>query len=347
MEGFTEAVQEIGYQGIRKDDLVVHSMDGFAGAIGVSDSDGKASPVVHAYRVRNAFDSRFIAYFLRTMALSGYIESLAKGIRERSTSFDAATLANLLLPCPSLDEQRRIADFLDAETTRIDAAVTLIMRQGQVFDQRYQATIDAAIGQYDKLIPLKYTASIVDTEHKTAPTVPGGGYWIAGTSAVRRGRIDHQALYETDEPSFREWTSRRRPQPGDVLLSREAPVGEVGLYRQNDPHLAIGQRMVLLSPQPKLVSSEFLAWTLLSSRTRRFIDDVTQGSLHPHLNMSDIGSILVDDIPLPVQEGIAAQIGATIGELERLNELRAAQLGLLAERRQAVITAAVTGEITV
>jgi type I restriction enzyme, S subunit len=216
-----------------------------------------------------------------------------------------------------------------------------------MLDQRYQSTIDAAIGSTPKLIPLKYIASIVDTEHKTAPTVPGGGYWIAGTSSVRRGRIDHQALYETDELSFKEWTSRQRPKPGDVLLSREAPVGEVGLYRQNDPQLAIGQRMVLLSPQLKRISGKFLVWTLLSSRTRRFIDDVTQGSLHPHLNMSDIGSILVDDISLPAQEAVATQLGATIGELETLSDLRGAQLALLAERRQALITAAVTGEITV
>ncbi len=44
-EGFTESIKEIGYQGVRKGDLLVHAMDGFAGAIGVSDSDGKCSPV--------------------------------------------------------------------------------------------------------------------------------------------------------------------------------------------------------------------------------------------------------------------------------------------------------------
>ena len=43
--GFTEAVQEFGYQGVRRGDLVIHQMDAFAGAIGVSDADGKASPV--------------------------------------------------------------------------------------------------------------------------------------------------------------------------------------------------------------------------------------------------------------------------------------------------------------
>ncbi len=288
----------------------------------------------------------YLTLVTQTVYARAYFESTGtKTTNLASTS--GSKIRDFKIPLPPLDEQRRIAGFLDTETTWIDSAIALITRQGQVLDQRYQATIDAAIGKTKKQIPLKYIASIVDTEHKTAPTVPGGGYWIAGTSSVRRGRIDHQALYETDEPSFKEWTSRRRPQPGDVLLSREAPVGEIGLYRPDDPQLAIGQRMVLLSARPKRVSSEFLVWTLLSSRTRRFIDDVTQGSLHPHLNMSEIGSILVDDISLPAQEAVAAQLGATIGELETLNDLRGAQLALLAERRQALITAAITGGVTV
>ncbi|EJX09174.1 type I site-specific restriction-modification system, S subunit, partial [gut metagenome] len=45
IEGFTESLKEIGYQGIRKGDLVIHQMDAFAGSIGVSDSDGKGTPV--------------------------------------------------------------------------------------------------------------------------------------------------------------------------------------------------------------------------------------------------------------------------------------------------------------
>lgn len=123
-EGFTNAVQEHGYQGVRRGDLVIHSMDGFAGAIGVSDSDGKASPVVHCYTPVKGVDSRFYAYFLRNLAQCDFITSLAKGIRERSTAFDGESFRSLLLPAPSPNEQRAIADFLDAETARINALIT-------------------------------------------------------------------------------------------------------------------------------------------------------------------------------------------------------------------------------
>lgn len=124
-EGFTNAIQEHGYQGIRKGDLVIHAMDAFAGAIGVSDSDGKSTPVYAACVPRGEYpvNSYYYAYLLRYMAHSGYIESLSKGIRERSTDFRFAEFRELPLPIPDKDEQDRIVAFLDQKTSEIDAAI--------------------------------------------------------------------------------------------------------------------------------------------------------------------------------------------------------------------------------
>ena len=125
--GFTNAIQEHGYQGIRKGDLVIHAMDAFAGAIGVSDSDGKSTPVYAACMPRgeHPVNSYYYAYLLRYMAHSGYIESLSKGIRERSTDFRFAEFRELPLPIPCPDEQDRIVAFLDQKTAEIDAAIGL------------------------------------------------------------------------------------------------------------------------------------------------------------------------------------------------------------------------------
>lgn len=121
-EGFTNALKEHGYQGIRKGDLVIHAMDAFAGAIGISDSDGKATPVysVCLPHDKQKIDVYFYAYYLRNLALSGFISSLAKGIRERSTDFRYSDFAELLLPIPPYLEQQKIADYLDKQTSKID-----------------------------------------------------------------------------------------------------------------------------------------------------------------------------------------------------------------------------------
>lgn len=146
-EGFTNALKEHGYQGIRRGDLVIHAMDAFAGAIGVSDSDGKATPVYSACvpRIPDAVDPFFYAYYMRHIALSGLLVSLAKGIRERSTDFRFNDFAELLLAVPSLREQRAIAAFLDEKTAKIDQAISIKEQQIALLKERKQILIQNAV----------------------------------------------------------------------------------------------------------------------------------------------------------------------------------------------------------
>ena len=112
-EGFTMADKEIGYQGIDIGDLVVHGMDGFAGAIGISDSRGKASPVLNV--LDSEQNKRYLMYYLRSMAYSEVFTALASGIRVRSCDLRWNKLAELLYPVPSLAEQNMIVDYIDGK----------------------------------------------------------------------------------------------------------------------------------------------------------------------------------------------------------------------------------------
>ena len=110
-EGFTVADKEIGYQGIDIGDLVVHGMDGFAGAIGISDSRGKASPVLNV--LDTAMDKKYIMYYLRSMAYSDVFLNLATGIRVRSCDLRWNKLANLEYPIPPVEEQKKISSYIE------------------------------------------------------------------------------------------------------------------------------------------------------------------------------------------------------------------------------------------
>lgn len=110
-DGFTMADKEIGYQGIDVGDLVVHGMDGFAGAIGISDSRGKASPVLNVLDTKQ--NKRYIMYFLRSMAYSDVFLALATGIRVRSCDLRWNKLAELFYPVPPIEEQNSIVAYID------------------------------------------------------------------------------------------------------------------------------------------------------------------------------------------------------------------------------------------
>ena len=127
--GFTESLQEIGYQGIKKGDLVIHVMDAFAGSIGVSDSDGKGTPVYNVCQAIGDSNNFYFALLLREMARTGYIQSLYRGIRERSSDFRFEVFASQFYPVPPHDEQEQIVRFLDWKVSAINRLINVKRKQ--------------------------------------------------------------------------------------------------------------------------------------------------------------------------------------------------------------------------
>lgn len=120
-EGFTNSLKEIGYQGVNPGDLVVHGMDGFAGSIGISDSRGKASPVLNV--LDSTQNKRYLMYYLRGMAYKDVFMALSTGIRVRSCDLRWNKLSVFPFLLPSLSEQSAIAAYLDAQCAKIDEII--------------------------------------------------------------------------------------------------------------------------------------------------------------------------------------------------------------------------------
>ncbi|WP_281514518.1 hypothetical protein [Phocaeicola sartorii] len=140
--GFTESFKEIGYQGIKKGDLVIHQMDAFAGSTGVSDSDGKGTPVYSVCTPKNErLLTQYYAKVIRYMGLNGFIQSLYRGIRERSSDFRFETFAKQILPIPPFAEQEKIVSYLESKTLCIDAYVRERERELQLLNELKEAEI--------------------------------------------------------------------------------------------------------------------------------------------------------------------------------------------------------------
>ena len=218
-EGFTNAVQEIGYQGVRAGDLVIHAMDAFAGAIGVSDSDGKSSPVysVCVPKSQQTVLTEYYGKLLRNMALSGFVASLAKGIRERSTDFRWSDAGEIFLPVPSIHEQTQIAHFLDHETAKIDALIREQARLIKLLHEKRQAVISHAVTKgLDPYVPMKdsevewlgevpahwdvsrlkfATSLIIDCPHETPNYDPEGEFLVIRTADIHEGLLKPTSMY--------------------------------------------------------------------------------------------------------------------------------------------------------
>lgn len=142
-DGFTIAEKEHGYQGIDVGDLVVHGMDGFAGAIGISDSRGKASPVLNV--LDTDMHKKYVMYYLRCMAYGDVFLALATGIRVRSCDLRWNKLAELRYPVPPFKEQLAIADYLDAKCAEIDGLAEDIRAEIATLEEYKKSLITEAV----------------------------------------------------------------------------------------------------------------------------------------------------------------------------------------------------------
>lgn len=122
-DGFTFSDKEIGYQGIEIGDLVIHGMDGFAGAIGISDSCGKGSPVLNVCTAKNNDNLAYISFYLKVLASQNVFLALATGIRERSCDLRWNKIANLNFVIPTREEQKNIVEFLGKKCSEIDKTI--------------------------------------------------------------------------------------------------------------------------------------------------------------------------------------------------------------------------------
>ncbi|MEJ1929627.1 hypothetical protein WDZ92_05020, partial [Nostoc sp. NIES-2111] len=145
-EGFTNAIQELGYQGIRSGQLVLHSMDAFAGAIGVSDSDGKCSPeYIICNPANGSVFNPYYAHLLRVMALQGFVQASCPAVRERAPRIRFSDLADMLLPVPPVNEQEDICLHIATKTGIIDHLKNVALKTIQLLQERRTALITAAV----------------------------------------------------------------------------------------------------------------------------------------------------------------------------------------------------------
>lgn len=138
-DGFTMSDKEIGYQGIDVGDLVVHGMDGFAGSIGISDSRGKASPVLNVLDTKQ--NKRYVMYYLRSMAYSDVFLAMATGIRVRSCDLRWNKLSELQYPVPPLNEQEKIVNHIDAVLQRANDVIADKQSQLATLDEYKKSLI--------------------------------------------------------------------------------------------------------------------------------------------------------------------------------------------------------------
>lgn len=183
-----------------------------------------------------------------------------------------------------------------------------------------------------KMLLSDITEAIVDCEHKTAPEGDGYAYSV-GTKAMKGGRLVKDGAKLVSEETYLGWTRRMRPMPGDLILAREAPVGDV-IRVPDQPLVCLGQRTVLIRPDARKVHPRFLHYWLLGPDAQGVMRAQTGGATVGHLNVGDIRKL--DVAPMPTDERHQANAAEVLGTIDDLIENNQRRVEVLEEMAQII-----------
>ena len=305
-----------------------------------------ASTELLALRPSQLIEARYFAYLVGSRPFIEWATASSDGTKMPRTSWEK--LGEFRLQAlPDLDIQRTIADYLDRETARIDALITKKQRVIALVGERVGSLIHEKVGSISTRRRLRQLASL-GTGH--TPDRRNSEYWencsIAWVTAEDLSSRDNpfEALMDTRQKvsALGVANSAAVVHPaGTVMLCRTASIGLI--CRVGMP-MATTQAFVTWSPGPEL-DSEFLMYALHSLRqewTR-----LAFGSTHDTIYMPDLESVKIPYVPIRAQREIARELEVSTKQLLMAKQQLDRQCELLRERRQALITAAVTGELDV
>lgn len=305
--------------------------------------------------------SRFLCYYLESQYsnLRGMVGD------EQRDGLSLTHLAGIWVPLPPIELQRAIADFLDRRTAAIDTLVEkkerlialLAQKRGALIQRAVTRGLNPEVPMNDSGIPWighipahwemhqlrRVVSEFVDYRGRT-PEKAASGIPLITAGAVRDGKIDHGRVPEwVSEETYEILSRRGGPEVGDLLFTSEAPLGEVGLVV--DPRIACAQRIILFRVNKHMISPEYLRLHFLAESGKGEMRSRASGSTAEGIRADRLKMSLVPTPPLSEQNDICAYVEAKTQGFDAISERVQVQLDRLREYRQALITAAVTGQL--
>jgi|CXWL01.1.fsa_nt_gi type I restriction enzyme S subunit len=346
--GITESLQEVGYQGVREGDLVIHDLDAYAGAIGVSDSDGKTTPACAVCQTLHGADARYLALLFRELARNGYLFAAARGVRERVADLLFGNFASLKIPLPPHDEQLAIVKFVGRLDHHLNHLIRSKGRLVELLEEQKATTVHRAVTgsqcgslnpsdiDWLPLIPSHWTSARMKTvfenlNQRRSPLSAAkrgsmeGEFDFYGASGV----IDRLDTYAFDD---------------NLLLIAED--GANLLYRRQ-PLVVIARGRFSVNNHAHVLKPTFgcLEYWALLLESIDFVPWLT-GAAQVKLTQEKLMSIRIPCPPEEEQREIVRYAGLETRGLSAAIQKTKREVGLLKEYRERLVSDLVTGQIS-
>lgn len=304
---------------------------------------------------------KFAYYVALTIPFDYYSTSTAL------PSMTKGVLGAHLVASPPIDEQVKIANFLDRETVKIDALIAEQENLITLLADKRQSTISYAVTRglnpdvtmkdsgvawlgevpaHWEIVGLtKYLESVVDYRGRT-PTKVDDGVFLVTAKNIRNGIIDYEKSQEfIERVEYEDVMRRGLPAIGDVLFTTEAPLGQVALVDREG--IALAQRIIKFRADPTRLLNAYLKTWVMGSACQFNLELLATGSTALGIKGSKVGQVRLCLPPKSEQAEIVRFIDFETAKLDCLTAEAEHVVALLKERRNSLIAAAVTGQIDV
>lgn len=362
------------YQLVESGDLVMNKMKAWQGSIAISEYEGIVSPAYFVYSFsgegKNAIDSKYVHYLLRSPAYITQYMARSKGIRVNQWDIEPEAFEHIEVLLPTIKEQKAIATFLDRETLRIDSLIEEKETFIKLLKEKRQALISHVvtkglnpnvemqdsgiewIGQVPKhwvIRRLKHTSTLQsgiakgkDNANKETLSVP-----MLRVANVQDGYVKLDDVHEINVLPHE--VERYALKDGDVLMNEGGDNDKLGRgtvwKEQIKPCIHQNHVFVIRVTD---IEPEWLGWLTQSAYAKFYFFRVSKQST----NLASISSTNVKEVHLlipPADERkiIMEYLEKQTSKLKLLVQDVEQSITLLKEHRTSLISAAVTGKIDV
>lgn len=338
------------YQLVHPGWLVTNRMKAWQGSVGISPLRGIVSGHYICFAPKHREDQRYLNWMFRSAPYTHAYALMSRGVRIGQVEIDNDEYRQLPVLLPPLDVQRQIADYLDRETARIDTLIDEQHRLIEMLDERRLAVISAATGWVDR--PANWLTKRLSWlfERTASGTTPANEDIVYSDQAeipwVTTGELREKRIAGTQRGVTREslakYSALRLHATGSLLVAMYgATIGRMAIL---DIPAASNQACCALIG-PMGVTPEFVQYSLLAAREWLLLE--AAGGGQPNINQDTIRSFRIPVPPLEDQRRIVDRLDEQTATIDTLIAETEKFIDLAHERRSALITAAVTGQIDV
>lgn len=261
------------------------------------------SPAYHTYRI-NGINCDYLRFCLQARNADMFERYKKRGSRQ-GKSIDLKAWVHYLIPVYEIDGQLQIVSTLHKIQSIIDDRMQELQKLDDLVKARFVEMFGDPIHNENKWskMPLDLACRvIVDCPHSTPNYLTQDtGYMCIRTSIVKKNKILWNEIEFISESEYLQRIKRKKPEKGDIIYTREGAILGIAAIIDRKCNVALGQRSMLLSPDKRICTSEFLCTAM---NFESFLDNALKGvigSASPHINVGDIKAFQMIMPPVDLQ----------------------------------------------